>query len=152
MSQFISQCLWLITNLNIAQMCFIFENSQKWHIPDQYCWLICLSVCFVCSKSIHICFFMGSRMFVIYYKSKYSSDMFYDWKFSEMVYSGSVLMLYILFAQKASTYVFSWDPECLSFITNLNIAQTYFMIENSQKWFILDQHWWLVCFTVFWVC
>ena len=31
-------------------------------------------------------------MFVIYYKSKYSSDVFCDQKFSEMVYPGSVLM------------------------------------------------------------
>ena len=40
----------------------------------------------------HMFFFLGSRMFVIYYKSKYSSDMFYDLKFSEMVHTGSALM------------------------------------------------------------
>ena len=36
-------------------------------------------------------------MFVIYYKSKYSSHVFYDYKFSEMVYPGSVLMTDMFF-------------------------------------------------------
>ena len=36
---------------------------------------------------------LGSRMFVIYDKSKYSSDMFYDLNLSEMIHSGSVLMI-----------------------------------------------------------
>ena len=31
-------------------------------------------------------------MFVIYYESKYSSDMFYDLKLSEMIHPGQVLM------------------------------------------------------------
>ena len=47
---------------------------------------------FFCLKSIQICFFLGSRMFVICYKSKYSSAMFYNWKFSEIVHPGSGLM------------------------------------------------------------
>jgi hypothetical protein len=34
---------------------------------------------------------------MIYYKSKYSSDVFYDSKFSEMVYPGSVLMTGMFF-------------------------------------------------------
>ena len=51
------------------------------------------SVCFCCLKSIQMCFFLGSRMFVKKnYKSKYSSNMFYDWKFSEMVHPGWVLI------------------------------------------------------------
>ena len=90
------------TNLNIAQICCMLQKSQKWYILDQHWWLVCFPVCFVCIKSIQICF--------------------------------------------------SWGPDCLWFITNLNIVQICFMIENSQKWDILDQHWWLVCFPVFSVC
>ena len=52
----------------------------------------CILCVFVCLKSIHICFSLGSRMFVIYHKSKYSSVMFYDLKLSEMVHPGQVLM------------------------------------------------------------
>ena len=88
----VSECFWLVTNLNIAQLCFMIKNCQKWYILDQYWWLVYFSVCFVCSYSIHICFFLGSRMFIICYKSNYSSGMFYDWKFSEMVHPGSALM------------------------------------------------------------
>ena len=39
-----------------------------------------------------ICAILGSRMFVIYDKSKYSSDMLYDLNVSEMIHSRSVLM------------------------------------------------------------
>ena len=97
-------------NLNIAEICFMIDNSLKWCILGQHWWLACFSVfCvyFVCLKSIHICFFLGFRMFVIYYKSKYSSDMFYDWKFSEVVHCGSAIMTGISFVQRPSTYVFS---------------------------------------------
>ena len=73
----------------------MIEYSQKWYSLDQHWWLVyfpILCVCFVCLKSIHICCFLVSRMFVIYYKSRYSSGMFYDWKFPEKVQSGSVMM------------------------------------------------------------
>ena len=85
-------------------------------------------------------------MFLICYKSKYSLDMLYDWKFSETI---SIDDWYVFLY---SVYVFSWDPECLWFVTNLNIAQICFIIKNSQKWYILNQHSWLVCFSVFYLC
>ena len=82
--------LWLITDLNISWICFMIKNSQKWHTVDQLVCFPVFYVCFVFSKSIQIWFFLGSRMFVI--KSKYSSFMFYDWKFSQKAHSGSVMM------------------------------------------------------------
>ena len=84
-----------MTDLNIVQICFRIENSQKWYIQDQHWWLPCFlvfCVCFVCLKSIQICVFLGFRMFMIYHRSKYSSVMFYDLKLSEMVHPGQVLM------------------------------------------------------------
>jgi len=103
------ECLWFMTNLNIAQICFVIENSQKWYILDQHWWL----VCFVYQKSIHICFLLGPRIFVIYYKSKYSLDMFYDWKSSEMVHPRSALMtgmffciLYMFYLPKEHLHMF----------------------------------------------
>ena len=109
-----------------------FRNDQHW-------WLVCFPV-------FCVCFFLGSRIFVICYKSKYSLDMLCDWKFSEMITIDDwYVFLY-------SVYVFSWDPGCLWFVTNLNIAQICFMIKNSQKWYIMDQQSWLVCFSVFYVC
>jgi hypothetical protein len=88
-------------------------------------------------------------MFVIYYKSKYSSDMFYNLKFSEMVHSGSDMMagmLSVFCVCFACPKRLFWNPECLWFITSLNIAQICFMIEISQKWYILDLSWWLLYF------
>ena len=121
-------------------MCSMIKNSQKWYILDQYWWLVCFPVCFVCPKSIQICFFLRSRMFVIYYKSKYSSDMFYEWNFSEMVHPGSALMagvfsclLCMFCCLKKHPDMFFLVIQCLWFITNLNIAQICFMIEISQK-------------------
>ena len=106
-----------------------------------------MCVCFFfCLKSIQTCFFLGSKMFLICYKSKYSLNMLYDWKFAEVI---SLDDWYVFLY---SVYVFSWDPECLWFVTNLNIAQICFMIKNSQKWYIVDQQSWLVCFSVFYVC
>ena len=68
---------------------------SEWYILDQHQWLVCFPVfcvyIFFCLKSIQICFVLGSRVFVICYKSKYSSDMFYDWNFSEVVHPGSAL-------------------------------------------------------------
>ena len=63
----------------------MIENSQKWYILDQHWWLVCFPIFFVC-------FVLGSRMFVIYYKSKYTSDMFCNLKFLEIVHPGSALM------------------------------------------------------------
>ena len=45
-----------------------------------------------CFQMFEICAIFRSRMFVIYDKPKYSSDMFYDLKLSEMVHPGSVFM------------------------------------------------------------
>ena len=76
----------------------MIKYSQKWYSLDQHWWLVCFPifyVCFVCLKTIHIYCFLVSRMFVIYYKSKYSSGMFYDWNFPEKVHSGSVMMAFI---------------------------------------------------------
>ena len=84
------ECLWFVTNLIIAQICFMIENSQKWYILDQHWWLVCFPI-------FCVCFVLGSRMFVIYYKSKYTSDIFYDWKFLGIVYPGSALMTGIFF-------------------------------------------------------
>ena len=55
----------------------MIKNSQKWYILDllmtgMFFYMLCLP-----KEHPHM-FFLGSRMFVIYYKSKYSSDMFYD--------------------------------------------------------------------------
>ena len=73
------------------QICFMIEMAHPGStlmIGMFSCilWGFCLSKCF------HICFFLGPRMFVIYYKSKYSSVMFYDSKLSEMVHPEQVLM------------------------------------------------------------
>ena len=65
-------------------------------IDDWYVFLYSVYVVF-CLKSIQICFLLESRMPVICYKSKYSSDMFYDRKFSEMVHSGSAIMTGMFF-------------------------------------------------------
>jgi len=89
------ECLWFITYLNIAQICFMIKISQKWYILDLPWWL----VYFLCS-------------------------------------------VYVLLAQRD----YFGNPECLWFITYLNIAQICFMIENSQKWYILDLSWQLVYF------
>ena len=86
----VPEYLWLITDLNISWICFMIDNSQKWHTVDQLVCFPVFCVCFVFSKSIQIWFFLGSWMFVI--KSKYSSFMFYDWKFSQTAHSGSVMM------------------------------------------------------------
>ena len=68
------------------------RNGTSWiSIDDWYVFLYAVDF-FCCLKSIQICFFLAFRKFVICYKSKYSSDMFYDWKFSEMVHLGSALM------------------------------------------------------------
>jgi hypothetical protein len=53
----------------------MFYDWKISEMLDQHWWLVCFPVfclCFVCLKSIQICFFLGSRMFVIYYKSKYT--------------------------------------------------------------------------------
>ena len=98
------QCLWFVTNLNIAQICFMIEILRN----DQHWWLVCFPlfcVCFFCLKSIQICFFLGSTIFVICYKSKYSSDMFYDWKFSEMISNDDwyvfLYSVYVVFCLKS---------------------------------------------------
>ena len=57
-----------------------------------------------------------------------------------MVYPGSVLMTDMFFC------MFCLPKEHLECFTNLNIAQICCMLQKSQKWYILDQHWWLVCF------
>ena len=62
------------------------EMIHPWSALVIVCFPVFCVCFFFCLKSIQICFFLGSRMFVICYKSKYSSDMFYDWKFSEMVH------------------------------------------------------------------
>ena len=77
-----------------SDMFYDWKFSEMVH-PGSALWLVCFlvfCVCFVCLKSIQICFFLRSRMSVIYYRSKYSSDMLYDWKFSEMVHPGTALM------------------------------------------------------------
>ena len=91
----------------------MIENSQKWFILHQHWWLVCFPpfcVCFVCLKSIHICFLLASRMFMIYYTPKYRSDMFCHWKFLEMVHPVSALM----------TGMFSW------------ILYMFFLCQNSS--------------------
>ena len=69
---------------NYANDCMI-ENSQKWYILDQHWWLVCFLI-------FCVWFILESRMFMIHYKSKYTSDMFYDWNFLEMVHPASALM------------------------------------------------------------
>ena len=108
--------LWFITNLNIAQICFLVECSQKWYNLDQHWWL----VCFVCLKSIYICCFFVSKMFVIYDKFKYSSGMFYDWKFPETVQSGSVMMACIFYV---------W---CVCFACLKRIHICFFLYQNPS--------------------
>ena len=108
--------IFVIIDLNITQICFMIEISQKWYILNEDWYLVCFPVfcvCFVCLKSIQICFFLGSRMFVICYKSKYSSVMFYEWRFLEMVHPGSALMtgmfsriLCMLFLSKEQPHMF----------------------------------------------
>jgi hypothetical protein len=48
--------------------------------------------CVLCMFLSEIHAIFRSRLFVIYSKSKYSSDMFYDWKFPEMVHPGLLWM------------------------------------------------------------
>ena len=97
---------------------------------------------FLCSVCM---FFLGSRMFLICYKSKSSLDMLYDWKFSEMI---SIDDWYVFLY---SVYVFSWDPECLWFVTNLNIAQICFMMEilrNGIFW-ISNHDWYVLLYSMY---
>ena len=85
-------------------------------------------LCFVCLKSIHICFFLGSRTFVIYPKSKYSSVMFYDLKLSEMVHPEQVLM----------TGIFSVFCVCFSCQKTIHIG--FFNVEILLKSCILPEY------------
>ena len=83
-------------NLNIAQICCMLQKSQKWYILDQHWWLVCFSpLCrfFVLPKGHPNMFFHGIQNVFDLYKSKYSQDMLYDWKFLEMVPSRSALMI-----------------------------------------------------------
>jgi hypothetical protein len=76
---------------------FLHPQSTKRMLPKikkKYC-IITLS--FILYQ---ICTILGSRMFMICNKSKYTSGMFSDWKFSEMVHPGwafmTVMFSYIL--------------------------------------------------------
>jgi hypothetical protein len=64
---------------------------------------------------------------------------YYEWLICFPVFCVCFWMKYMLFL----------EAECLLFIPNLNIAQTCFMLENSQKWYILEYYEWLVSFPVF---
>ena len=85
------------TNLNIAQICCMLQKSQKWYILDQHWWLVYFppfcSCFFFLPKGHPSMFFLGIQNICDLYKSKYSSDTLYDWKFSEMVHPRSALMI-----------------------------------------------------------
>ena len=66
----------------------------------------CILCMFVCLKCFHICFFLGSRMFVIYHKSEYSSVMFYNLKLWEIVHPGQVLMTGMFFLLEEHSHMF----------------------------------------------
>ena len=73
----------------------MIQKSQKWYILDQHWWLACFPpFCkfFFWPKEHPNMFFLRIQNVYDLYNSKYSSDMFYDSKFSEMVHSGSALM------------------------------------------------------------
>ena len=96
---------------------------------------------------------LGFRMFVIYYNSKYSSNMFYDWNFLEMVHPGSALMTdmfsYILCMfclPKEHPNMFFLGIQNVCHLLQSKYSSDMFYNENCQKWYILDHHWWLVCF------
>ena len=126
--------------LNIAQICFLIENSQKWYILDLSWWLVCFlySVYALLAQRdtfgtlniAQICFLIENS------QKWYILDVTW-W----LVYF--LCSLYVFLAQRDHF----WVPECLWFITTLNIAQICFMVGISQHgtFWICNDGWYIFC-------